>query len=340
MIKFIPIEQPAKEIVLSVSTQSIILLRISIKSKFVAPAVIQPKVEDWIDEKGVLYPIHCKVQPQYLYLASGSTSSMNFSITVPAISTKKISFYTTILFSGFQNCSVRVKIAIDRVSNSPEIIEKIIQLDLPLFKSNSNKSIYPNNSEQVSRILSSLSGIEIIPAKWLILELIFILCEKGIHVADQKKTKTVITKLCTTKFFKNGVLIVSGSQIVHWITTNAGIHKGIRNVIGNQSNQTMILETWERWLLNLVENDIEDIAFENEVQLHNNKNFDEIISFIGNEPERWFLFFLLGLMEVSPRINDIIHQLCKKNLKKKVKGTPTKPKTTSNVLNELGSIQR
>jgi hypothetical protein len=180
-----------------------------------------------------------------------------------------------------------------------------------------------------------------VPGKWLAAELILMLCVKGIQVTKQDENIELIKKLQSTKFFKNGVLIVSGSQIIHWIRVNNSISSGLQAIVGNKNNG--IINTWENLLLNLIENDIEKnkglSGNQSEIEIQH-EDFGAVLEEIGNEPEKLFLYFLLGLMEVSPSINDVIRQVCAKVQESKIIKEREKKTNSKKVLNERGSLFR
>ena len=195
-------------------------------------------------------------------------------------------------------------------------------------------------SEHISRILGSFTGLEIIPCKWLVAELILAVCAKGMSACKKEKNKMLITDLQRTQFFKNGVLVVAGSQLIYWIRINLSLSSSLQLATG--SAQTLgMLQKWEEWFLNLIDKNIEAPDYElANVLFPQEDNQEAVLEKIGSEPENWFLFLVLGLIEISPRLNSIINQIVDKVPKQPVKKPARKGLTQKKVLKEKGSLKR
>ena len=150
----------------------------------------------------------------------------------------------------------------------------------------------------------------------------------------------LITDLQRTQFFKNGVLVVAGSQLIYWIRINLSLSSSLQLATG--SAQTLgMLQKWEEWFLNLIDKNIEAPDYElANVLFPQEDNQEAVLEKIGSEPENWFLFLVLGLIEISPRLNSIINQIVDKVPKQPVKKPARKGLTQKKVLKEKGSLKR
>lgn len=343
MIKFSQIDSSVNDISFSEPLKSLLVLRISLKSNFLAPAIIQPKINNWIRSDGSIFPVVYKILPAYIYISPGAEASMTITLQTPENIISGDVLQSVIQFSGYKNSSVKIKLTVcDNNNSNNDVREHSLELAVPFHSStkDNNEDVSLFRLEHAAKIMGSLAGLEIIPAKWLIVELVLSLCERGFYASEQKETQDLIDKLKRTQFFKNGVLAIASSQFLHWIMTGLSISSGIQAATGNNLNTTCILHFWEEWLFSLIDKDLEALDYSSiDLQFPNQNKNEEIIEKLGMEPERWFLFLLLGLIQISPRINSIIHQLA--NNIPKAKPKPVKKKNSAKkILKEKGSLQR
>jgi len=342
MIRFTPIDDTINEISFSLPLKSMLVLRVLLKSNFLAPAVIQPTLNNWIANDGSIYPAQYKILPSHVYMSPGAEISITISVQIPEDVEEGSVIHSMIQFSGFKNSSVRIKLNVNGNNVQDHISEHALELTIPM--SHANERQHDDHvffrSEQTAKIIGSLTGLEILPAKWLVAELVLAVCERGLHAAEQKETQVFIEKLRRTQFFKNGVLVTASSQFVHWIMISLSISSGLQAVSGSKLKTSRMLYSWEDWLFNLVDKDIEIPGHADNLQYKSEYTNEVIIEKLGMEPERWFLFLLLGLMQVSPRINSVIKQVADKV----PDAQPQTEKKTNNrvkkVLKEKGSLQR
>lgn len=352
MITISPVEELPRSFSFSVSPGSLLILRFHITSNFMAPAIIQPKIEEWVNNEGQIISLPTEVNPLYNYLSPRKESTITVTLHIPKSLNPDTEIRTIISFSGYDQCAFDMILRIEaaRKGSGPSI-EHAIHLTVPPkapqkinatsenTKETTSETIF--TSEYVVKLIAGLTGLEVLPAKWLVSEIILLLCSKGKKSISQGMYNTVIPKLKKTLFFKNASLIVASSQLIQWLKLNASISSGLQAVLGkNEGESLRILKIWEKWLFSLIPKDIEkNIQKDPLLEISSDDNFDAVLEDIGYEPDKFFLYLILGLMQISPRIHEVIVQVSDR-----IPDSPqehTDPSHTQNdVLSEKGSLSR
>jgi len=343
MLTFTLINKSVEEIILTTSRNKIIVLRINIKSNFAAPAVIRPKLEDWIDTKGNIYLSDCNVSPTHIYLRENTSVQVNITIIPPQEITPSNIYFSSIIFSDYENCSINIKLEILKQSKfNDQIYEKRIEVTLPPENKHERSTVLGSNQfyySQISDIVSMLNGLDVIPSKWLVSELILNMCESGFDISRKSKSQKLIKKLKQTKFFKNGTLLFSGAYIIDWVKNNLRYFSGLHSFIDSSSSKKALINIGENIILNLIDIDIErNKNIITEQRIRNDKNFEELFALLGNEAEEWFLYYILGLMHSSQKMNAIIRQICETVPNNKPLSRKTVTNKYKNVLKEKNSL--
>jgi hypothetical protein len=167
--------------------------------------------------------------------------------------------------------------------------------------------------------------------------LIIHVCNSGLEEAKTLKGAEWLKKMALTRFYKNGCMVFRGSQLPQWIIIASGISTGIGSLTGNNQNASMI-HTWEQWLLNLVDSDIESPDFKEKEIAGFSVDKTELLRDCGTEPEKWFGYFILGLAQISPRFREITDQVLKKA--KESRQPIEKTRKKKDIMNEKGSLQK
>jgi hypothetical protein len=344
MISLFNLESNGKELSFTVYPASLVVFRITVKSKLIAPAVIQPKMEDWVMENGKILKVSHNISPLYYYLAPNTEMRLTITFTIPADVKPGNKLFGSLRFPGAEQEAVKIYLIAGKAKNVAEQVQEFdFTIQLPLRKyEDDGKGASFSESKHSIKILAGMAGLELLPAKWLVSELILLTCEKGLMYSHTHEGKALLEKLSKTKFYKNGVLIFRVTQLPHWTLMGATLSSGINAVLGNKTKESRLLNNWEEWLLNLVDNDIESPDYKMiDINFPRQHSFESITAELGAEAERWFSLFLLGLTQFSPRLNAVVQQVCAKvpNAKKK-NSTVKKKRKTKPVLNEKGSLQR
>lgn len=301
-----------KKIEIKGAPGGLIIFRVSIESKIFAPTVIQPGLENWVRGDGKIYPVDFKSEPVYSFLQSGGIAKVTSMIRVPkdVKSGERLFGAITIQSTEVFHYPVQLDI-IPPVKDGDNVSDFSAKIVVPP-KSKIDEPADENYhiSKSTIKLLSSFASLEVIPSKWIVSELILNCCSKGYEYAGTKEGTERLQKLSKTRFYKNGVLIFRGTQLVEWINLSLTISSGINTMVGGKKSEGMFLQTWEEWLFNLIDQDIESPEFEHRnINLPTPIDYEKILGVLGLDPEKWFSFFILGLSRISTRIDSIIEQV-------------------------------
>jgi hypothetical protein len=197
----------------------------------------------------------------------------------------------------------------------------------------------PAGTKAIGTLLAGLAGVEVIPARWLVAELLLTIAERGFEVARTPRGAALRARLARLRFFKNGVLALRGAHLPSWIMIGVTVSSGLYSALGGKSSQGRLLYTWEKWLFDLVDTDIEHFTDESPEVLLPPAELDAALARLGNEAEDWFAYLVLGLMEVSPRLQSVLEALAA-GAPEPVAERAADESEVPDVLGEKGSIQR
>lgn len=344
MIYFSKIEDNGQHLRFTLNKGGMLVLRIALKSNFVAPAVLQPRLEDWVTEEGAILTAAYKASPAYLYVSPNSISHFTLTVPMPADAEPAQNLSGTLHFSSIQHCAVKIQVLIADPQDTPGAIEEhLVNITIP-----DNNTTAPdhsintiNRTEQTAKLLSMLASLEVLPSKWLVAELALSVCERGLQAMEQEEYRVLAEQLTKTRFFKNAVLVFSAAQFVHWVLLGLSISAGLQAVTARKKKSARMIHNWEEWLMNLADHDVESTAQSSSgLQFPQDQHYEAVINRIGMEPDKWLLYLLLGLMQISPRQKAIVEQLCRQIPENKKRKPGATKKKVKNVLNEKGSLQR
>ncbi|MCB9307825.1 MAG: hypothetical protein H6565_14610 [Lewinellaceae bacterium] len=343
MIYFSKIEDDEQPLRFTVSRGGMLVLRIALKSNFVAPAVLQPRLGDWVAADGTILEAKPRITPAYVYASPDSTTHITIAAPIPATAEPRQLWSSALHFSSYRQSGIKVLIEVVDADNAEgNIDEYFVDIAFPRERPDAgeagNNSI--NQTEQTARLLAMMAGLEVLPAKWLVAEMVLSLCERGMHVAEEEEYRVLAEKLAKTRFFKNAVLVFSSAQFVHWVLVGLSISSGLHAVTARKKRSSRMFHNWEEWLMNLAGHDIEKAGSGKEdLQFPQEQHYETVAGKIGMEPDKWLLYMLLGLMQVSPRQKEVITQLCEQAPDGK-KAKPAGRRKPKDILNEKGSLQR
>jgi len=178
-------------------------------------------------------------------------------------------------------------------------------------------------------LTAGLPGLDLLPVRWLVVELLLIFAREGDNYATTSPGETFLNQLRLTRFCKNGVLSFATAQAARWLTVSHTTASAFHGAIGSPQGQMGLLKFWEQWLW--------DIADEN-IQIPH-QSVEPLVKKLGMDAEAWFLKILLGLSVISPRIATTLEAIAAT-----APETPPEPPMTTvrikDILSEEGSLQR
>ncbi|MEK6153630.1 hypothetical protein WIW50_10240 [Flavobacteriaceae bacterium 3-367] len=325
------------------ASNSLLILRVNLISNIIAPAVIQPNLDHWVRNDGTIYEADYGLEPVYSFLQTGGEAKLTFSIQLPKNLKKGNVLYGALNVPSSETYVFPIEIeVVSRTPKTKKAYHHTTRITIPPISLEEDQP--PSNSVLVSKstikLLAGLASLEVIPSKWIVSELVLSCCNLGYKYAITKNGSEALESLSRTRFFKNGVLIFQGTQFVQWIKLALSISSGINAFAEGKPKEAMILQHWEEWLFNLVDQDVESPEFKyREVAFPTPKDYKKVLDVMANDTEKWFSYFILGLGKLSPRIETVLKQLIEKV--ELPPPTKPKPKTKSRrVLKEKGSIMR
>ena len=278
---------------------STLVLQLLLHSQIAETLLFRPTLDDWIVDDGEILSLSNRIDPPYLYLVQENKVKQTITLSIPSLLQPGQILKSWLRFPGIQEEAILIQAEI--LSPEPEkdkhqVVEVPLPVTLPLTSQGGNS--LSNTLDQTTAgsfgLLSGLIDLDKIPSRWLVAELLVILCQRGEEYAKTEPGKQLLNQLKTTRFFHNGVIAFSSAQIPNWIADSL---KGANIILDGQS----LLYLWEQWLLSLVPADIEADQKKEELSV---PPFlaETFVSKLGGSADRWFAGLVLGLAVISPRI--------------------------------------
>lgn len=175
---------------------------------------------------------------------------------------------------------------------------------------------------------TGLSGLEALPARWLVVELLLGLAGKGWQRSRTPGGEQLLAQLGRTRFFKNGVLAMASAQAPRWLSVSQSAAAAYHASVGGSPGQQGLLYFWEQWLWSVGNCSIPIAPFSG----------DATCEALGMDGDRWFGAIVLGLAEVSPRLNALLEAIAALPAPAPIPSAPTP--TFDDILGEPKSLQR
>ncbi len=321
----------------------VLAIRLAVQSRMVAPAVVRPEMDDWVGADGRIHSAKFRVAPSYTYLRQGEAVRLTLSTTLPDDVEAGDSLRSILRFPGIEKEVLPVVVELLDADAAPEASEHQISVMLPLSGyDRTSGGDEEGSAKAIVTLLAGLAGLEVIPARWVVAELIVTTCEVGERYRETEEGRSFLSALERTRFYKNGALAFRGAHIMEWIMVGVTVSSGLHSAFGGGAPRGRMLHTWERWLLNLIDMDIEwPEGSEGDVRMPPPR-VEETLERLGTDSERWFSSFVLGLTQLSPRIRDPLFSLCEHVPEQAVheEDSDTGENVQTDVLSEGGSLLR
>jgi hypothetical protein len=290
---------------LQVRAGATLALRLLIRNRMMAAALLRPTADNWVVDDGQILPTGSRLDPAYIYLLQGGEARQTLTLLVPSHLPAGTTLKSSLRFPGVQEEAIPLDLEILAPTGErepPRLLEYPLSLSLPLGGSVSPSPEALNGAAEASySLVAGLAGLDMIPARWLVAELLAVLCQAGEDYAGSEAAGQLLVRLGRTRFFKNGVLAFASAQVPRWILSGLSASSGLHAALGGQMGQGRLLYIWERWLLSLAEVDLEADPKRGNI-LVPDSTLQAFASEVGTSPDRWFGNLLLGLARVSPRV--------------------------------------
>jgi hypothetical protein len=192
--------------------------------------------------------------------------------------------------------------------------------------------------QAINNLMTILQSLDILPARWLVVELLLLVCQKGNQYIQTKSGSQLLQQLKTTRFFNNGVIAFSSAQVPRWLAIS---HQAAIAYQASGSSGLFkggLLDVTQQWLWSLGLPDLNISSLKNDISISANAT-DAFISSLGMDAQAWFGNLLLGLALRSPKIAD----LCTREISTQLGVASVVPSTTSqrtpeNIFQQRGSL--
>ncbi len=182
------------------------------------------------------------------------------------------------------------------------------------------------DTQATNNFIVALLGLDKLPARWLVVELLLLLCIQGDKYAQTKAGSELLAYLKNTDFFHNGVLAFDAAKVPRWLTLTQQAASAYHASVGTKIGEGGLLPMAEKWLLGEIKSETAN-AF---------------VASMGMDSDRNFSCVVLGLAVVSPRMGGLLDAIAKRgvsriasqNVTSVICSTPSKQTT------EGGSLQR
>ena len=303
------------------------VIRLLVLNKLILPAVINPTMDDWVSNTGRIFKIEYTVYPLYSLIQGRNKGRITVTINIPARCSPGDILQTALRIPGLEEHRVPLVVSVKEKSASPkQVLETDLTIVIP--KGEAKQSLKEKDAvlemESSLKLLNSMAALEIVPAKWIVSELIIGVCKRGKQEATTAAGAEWLRKLSLTRFYKNGCVAFRSVQLQEWVVM--ALCPGMIN-------------TWEKWLVDLIDTDIESFdpkAVNSPVYFEENASF---LHEMGTDTEKWFGNFILGLAQISPRFSVIMDHVVD-GVKEHPKRQEPPSKKTKNVIKEKGSLQK
>jgi hypothetical protein len=320
----------------------VIALRLRARNRMMAAGLLRPAVDDWVANDGQIFSAGARAEPAYLYLLQGAEARQTLTLRVPAAAVPGSVLRALLRFPGLGDEGVPIEVLVipPAGTSAQAPIECPLDVALPLGDT-AGASIDEGfgAAAQVSySLVAGLAGLELIPARWLVAELLTAVCARGEERLATPEAQELLSRIGRTRFFKNGVIAFTSAQAPRWILSGLSASSGLHAALGGQSGQGQLVYIWERWLLSLADGDIESGESTPAVRVPDS-TLNAYAAQLGGAADRWFGNLIIGLADLSPRIATALEAIAERSPPENRAPPPPGP-APDDVIDENGSLGR
>lgn len=321
-----------------------VALRVKLANRMMAAALVRPAVDEWVASDGEILPAAARIEPAYVYLLQGAEVRQTVSLRVPLHLKEGTRLTSALRFPGISEEAVPITLTVLASDGDTPLpaLECPLELSLPLGDDapRGGGDEFGSAAQASYSLVAGLAGLDMLPARWLVAELITAVCQAGEAQAETEAGQALIDRLGRTRFFKNGVVAFASAQAPRWVLSGLSATSGLHAAMGGPAGQGQLLHIWERWLLGLADADIErEGAPAAEVRLPG-LPLQTYAATLGTQADRWFANLLLGLAVLSPRIAEVLAQIAARAPEAPPPALAAAKPPPDDVLGEDGSLGR
>lgn len=207
---------------------------------------------------------------------------------------------------------------------------KNIATDIPPI----SDSLTERSHQTSYNLATGLSGFDLLPVRWLVLEMLLLLNQMGREYLETEPGSKLLTRLSRTRFFKNGAIAFASAQVPRWLAISQSAANAYYESLGVPSSSRGVVYYWENWLWSLGNS-----ARINNVIPSSNVSGNLLVHQWEMDAEVWFGAIALGLVRLSPRITTQVNNIADR-APDLFPPTPQHPVTLHDILDEATSLQR
>ena len=271
--------------------------------------LLRPTIDDWVVDDNQIFSLVSEISPPFVALIPQGEIQQTITLQLPSNLRPQQILKSWLRFPGLHEQAIPIQVEII----SPEEYQKQSQeVDLQLTFPLDNKTNYSPqtgsapNTEGIFWLMPILMDLDKIPSRWLVAELLVKLCQQGVEYRQTESGQKLLTEIQSTAFFKCGVMALSSAQLPKWIADTLSIEKQILGAA--QPGESYLIYIWESWLLSLIDTDIE---INQKTPIKTPAPFlpEDFLSELGLDLESWFANILLGLAQISPRMETTLKDI-------------------------------
>ena len=187
-------------------------------------------------------------------------------------------------------------------------------------------------------LATGLSGFDLLPVRWLVLEILLLLNQKGREYLETETGSQLLTRLSHTRFFKNGLIAFASAQVPRWLAISQSAANAYYESLGVPSSRRGVVYYWENWLWSLGEIDLNSEGI-NKIIGGSHLSGNILVNQWDMDAEQWFGAIALGLVQLSPRIATQVKNIADRS-PDFLTPIPQHPVSLDDILDEPISLQR
>jgi hypothetical protein len=172
-------------------------------------------------------------------------------------------------------------------------------------KPQTSDSLTERSIQSSYNLTTGLSGFDILPLRWLLLEILLLLERSSREYLATESGAKLLTKLRRTRFFKNGTMAFASAQFPRWLAISQSAANAYYDALGVPNSSRGVVFYWENWLWNLATIDLNSAQIKQAIfskNISSNLLANEWDNAGNMDAEQWFGSIVLGLVQLSPRI--------------------------------------
>ncbi|MDT9197655.1 hypothetical protein H4N54_01360 [Limnospira fusiformis KN01] len=312
-----------------------LVLRLSLHNGSGETLLVRPVLDNWLADNGEIFATINPVEPDYIYLGSGAgNATQTVTVKLPLELQPGQVIKSWLRFPGLLEEPLLIILNVKAKIAEKKPREYLVNISFPSRELADHKSsiYYDITTQNAWGLISALNDLDRIPSRWLVAELLVAISQKGEEYTCTPEGLKRLSQLRKTAFFSTVSTVLATAKVPDWISETLSMSG---QVLKGDRREQRLLYIWERWLLSLVESDVEapETAKPIVAPLF---VATEFVAKLGTDSDRWLGYFLLGLMSLSPRIASHIEAIATQKIKPLNPATPP-PQTIAGCLYHLGT---